>query len=237
MENRQTYRTLQNLCLVHRLSFATNSLVSRTILIRFFDFSIAAILDGYDKFHESGQKLSSLLYEIQGDHLDQFSMTWVLLNKRIYQRFVFAEFQDLIPDCIYMLKSRVSMGTYTEIAHRLVHLDEDMNSIKQSWVNVWERLQMFHFDFKDKVRGLLVRQLKRTLDVISLEKLDYEKLSNCVDDIPITQWSRKEDREMAWLWTMKYLNKDWKVCDDAMVPGGLDKMCNVCKSASARHLM
>lgn len=61
---------------------------------------IADILDGYDKFCATAKKMSSLLFELQRDLLQNFSLTWVLLNKRIFQRWVYFEVRDLIPLCI-----------------------------------------------------------------------------------------------------------------------------------------
>lgn len=58
------------------------------------------VLDGYDNFCATAKKLSLLLFELQRDTLQNFSLPWVCLNKRMYQRWVYLEVQDLIPECI-----------------------------------------------------------------------------------------------------------------------------------------
>lgn len=69
------------------------------------------ILDGYDKVCNAARALSPLLFELQRGHLQKFSLTWNLLNKRIYQRWVYWGVKELIPECvlkvrIYYLKLR-----------------------------------------------------------------------------------------------------------------------------------
>lgn len=58
------------------------------------------MLDGYDKMCNAARILSPLLFELQRGHMQQFSLTWNLLNKRIYQRWVYWSVKDLIPGCI-----------------------------------------------------------------------------------------------------------------------------------------
>lgn len=48
----------------------------------------------------AAKSLSPLLFELQRGHLQKFSLTWNLLNKRVYQRWVYLEVQELIPECI-----------------------------------------------------------------------------------------------------------------------------------------
>lgn len=48
----------------------------------------------------AAKELTPLLFELQRGHLQKFSLTWNLLNKRVYQRWVYLEVQDLIPECI-----------------------------------------------------------------------------------------------------------------------------------------
>lgn len=70
-------------------------------------FHISVILDGYDKLCSTAKKLSSLLFELQRDHLQQFELTWTILNKRMYQRYVYMEIQELIPECILKVSSNI----------------------------------------------------------------------------------------------------------------------------------
>lgn len=70
------------------------------IFFSHFSTLCAVILDGYDRLCSTAKKLSSLLFELQRDHLQQFELTWTILNKRMYQRYVYMEIQELIPECI-----------------------------------------------------------------------------------------------------------------------------------------
>jgi hypothetical protein len=58
------------------------------------------IMDGYDKVCSSAEQLAPLLFELQRGHLQKFSLSWALLNKRMYQRCVYFEVLKLIPECI-----------------------------------------------------------------------------------------------------------------------------------------
>lgn len=58
------------------------------------------VLDGYDKMCNAARIMSPLLFELQRGHMQQFALTWNLLNKRIYQRWVYWEVKDLLPECI-----------------------------------------------------------------------------------------------------------------------------------------
>lgn len=69
--------------------------------------SVSVILDGYDKVCAASKALSPLLFELQRGHLQKFSLTWNLLNKRMYQRWVYFGVKELIPECI--LKVRITV--------------------------------------------------------------------------------------------------------------------------------
>lgn len=62
--------------------------------------NFSVILNGYESLCNSAKNVSPLLYELQRGHLQKFSLTWSLLNKRIYQRWVYFDVQKLMPECI-----------------------------------------------------------------------------------------------------------------------------------------
>lgn len=66
----------------------------------FILFICSVILDGYDRLCSTAKKISSLLFELQRDHLQKFELTWTILNKRMYQRYVYMGIQEMIPECI-----------------------------------------------------------------------------------------------------------------------------------------
>lgn len=61
------------------------------------------LLDGYDKMCNASKKMQPMLYELEREHLHPFGLTWRMLNKRIYQRFVYWEVRELIPQCLLMV--------------------------------------------------------------------------------------------------------------------------------------
>lgn len=68
-------------------------------LITILLFLLSVILDGYDKMCKASKTMEPLLYELEREHLHPFGLTWSMLNKRIYQRFVYWEAREWIPEC------------------------------------------------------------------------------------------------------------------------------------------
>lgn len=166
------------------------------------------VLDGYDKFCNTAKKLSSLLYELQRDHLQAFSTTWTLLNRRMYQRYVYLVVQDLIPDYILWLKELLDADEYMALVHRLIRFDEDMSSITQSWLTVWKSLQLYHLQEGDRKRRSMINKLAHTLRIVHDMQFPFDMYPK-LKEIPMTQWSKLENREEAWVYFVDHVQREW----------------------------
>lgn len=199
-------------------------------------FNIPVILDGYDKFCSTASKLSTLLFELQRDHLQNFSLTWQLLNKRMYQRWVYLEVQDLIPECILKLKDLLDSEAYSAMAHRLIRFDEDMTSITQSWIEVWSYLQNYNLE-----SGEYFRRLRRSYftDMLKeIRKKDFSRYGQLNRTIPMSKWSELGNRQEAWLQMIDYLKKSWDEKDDSrLFMVVLNDNCGKCELELASHYM
>ena len=63
------------------------------------------ILDGYDDMCDTAELVTPLVIQLQRDHLENFNLTWLLLNQAMYYRWVYLDFEDLMAECI--LKVRI----------------------------------------------------------------------------------------------------------------------------------
>lgn len=201
-------------------------------------FSILVILDGYDKFCSTAKKLSSLLFELQRDHLQDFLLTWTILNKRMYQRYVYMEIQDLIPECILKLKDLLEPTDYSTMAHRLIRFDEDMTSTTKNWSEVWQLLQDYHVGNEDIERRKRISSIHDLLKAIRDCEFDctpYEKLLKRENSAKM-QWVKMENRDEAWVLTIDYLKRVWHEKDDTRLYATfLNKRCISCDLEIASH--
>lgn len=49
--------------------------------------------------YKSAESLSRSITEFDKGHLSKFALSWILLNKRMYLRWVYYEVRDLMPEC------------------------------------------------------------------------------------------------------------------------------------------
>lgn len=193
---------------------------------------ISVILDGYDKFCSTATKLSSLLFEIQRDQ----RLTWNLLNKRMYQRWVYFEVQDLIPECILMLKDLLDSEDYSAMAHRLIRFDEEMTSITQSWIEVWSYLQNYYLEGEECERRTRILHLEEMMK--SIRANDFSRYGEVKATIPMAQWGKLDNRKEAWLQMIDYLKKVWNEKDDSrLAVKVLNDNCVKCEFELASHYM
>lgn len=203
-------------------------------------FFFSDILDGYDNFCSTAKKLSSLLYELQRDHLETFSLTWLLLNKRMYQRYVYLVVQELIPDCILWLKEYLDADKYSAMANRLISFDEDMTAITQEWLIVWENLQKYHLTVADRKRRSMTLKLAQTMITIHDTQFPFKRYPKLKKNLSMSQWSKLENRGDAWLHMVDYIKREWNCterCLKRLATPLQNKICPKCDSASISHHM
>lgn len=207
-------------------------------MFSFFAVIISVILDGYDKFCSTAKKLSSLLFELQRDHLQQFLLTWTILNKRMYQRYVYMEIQELIPECILKLKDLLEPDEYSTMAHRLIRFDEDMTSITKNWSDVWSLLQEYHMGEEDSERRNRISCIQDLLKAIRDCEFNFEPYDALMkrENSAKMQWMRMENRDEAWALTVDYLKRVWQEKDDSRLYATVqNERCITCDFALASH--
>lgn len=154
----------------------------------------------------------------------------------MYQRWVYFEVQDLIPECILMLKDLLDSDDYSAMAHRLIRFDEDMTSITQSWIEVWSHLQNYHLEDEECARRVRISYLEAMLKAI--RERDFSRYGELKETIPMAQWAKLENREEAWLQMVDYLKKVWDEKDDSRLTiKVLNDNCVKCESELASHYM
>lgn len=154
----------------------------------------------------------------------------------MYQRWVYFEVQDLIPECILMLKDLQDSDHYHAMAHRLIHFDEDMTSITTSWIEVWTFLQSYYLEGEEYARRVRISYLEEMLKTI--RKRDFSRYGELKETIPMAQWTKLEKREQAWLQMLDYLKKVWDEKDDSRLSVKVfNDNCVKCELELASHYM
>lgn len=154
----------------------------------------------------------------------------------MYQRWVYFEVQDLIPECILMLKDMLDSDDYSAMAHRLIRFDEDMTSITQTWIEVWSYLQNYYLEDEEYARRVRISYLEEMLKTI--RKRDFSRYGQLIEPIPMAQWSKLENRQMAWLQMVDYLKRVWNEKDDSrLTVKVLNDNCVKCEFELASHYM
>lgn len=161
-----------------------------------------------------------------------------MLNKRMYQRYVYMEIQELIPECILKLKDLLEPAEYSTMAHRLIRFDEDMTSIAKSWADVWSLLQEYHKgseDFDRRSRICCLQDLLKGIRDYKFDFTPYEKLLK-QENTQKMQWMQMENRDDAWALTVDYLKRVWQGNNDARIYITLrNEQCITCYSELASH--
>lgn len=151
----------------------------------------------------------------------------------MYQRWVYLEVQDLIPECILTLKDLLDSEDYSAMAHRLIRFDEDMTSITQSWIEVWSLLQNYYLEREEYSRRLRISYLEEMLKMI--RKTYFGRLNRTV---PMSKWMEMGNRQEAWLQMIDYLKNVWDEKDDSrLFIQVLNDNCVKCQFELASHYM
>lgn len=156
------------------------------------------------------------------------------MNKRMYQRWVYFEVQELIPECILMLKDILDADQYSAMAHRLIRFDEDMSSIALSWIEVWSHLLNYYLEHQSQ--RFRISCLEKMMQTI--RALKFTMYGKRMVTIPMDKWAQLEDREEAWLQMIDYLKKVWDEKDDTRLTREvIYDTCSKCEFELASHYM
>ncbi|KAL1377676.1 hypothetical protein pipiens_016099 [Culex pipiens pipiens] len=194
------------------------------------------ILDGYDKLCHSAKSLSPLLFELQRGHLQQFSLTWCLINKRMYQRFVYLEVQKIIPECILKLKELLFDEEYKSMVYRFIQFDDEMNSTSQIWRDVWSLLHDYHKAKEDSARRKRITSAHSLLVAVRDSEFNFDPEVQRTKDRPIVEWLACEDRSLVWQYVVLSLRSKWIACINPRLTASIENVqCRKCNFALATH--
>ncbi|XP_058467636.1 uncharacterized protein LOC131440392 [Malaya genurostris] len=194
------------------------------------------ILDGYDKLCHSAKALSPLLFELQRGHLQQFSLTWCLINKRMYQRFVYLEVQKIIPECILKLKELLFDDEYKTMVYRFIQFDDEMNSTSQIWRDVWSLLHDYHKAKEDSARRKRISSAHSLLLAVKQSEFNFIPEIQRQKERPIVEWLSLEDRNLVWQYVIHNLKIKWIACTNPRLNASIENIqCRKCNFALATH--
>lgn len=124
------------------------------------------------------------------------------------------------------------------MAHRLIRFDEDMTSITQTWIEVWSLLQAYHLrdeDIDRRHRILFLQELLKNIKDCNYDFTGYEKVTK-LENPPITQWTKMEDRNEVWALWIHHLKRIWNGHKDRRLLASVrNDHCTKCNYALASH--
>ncbi|XP_037911819.1 uncharacterized protein LOC119651981 isoform X2 [Hermetia illucens] len=189
------------------------------------------IVQGYEKICELSEKIKSLLFTFESNHLKKFHLTWVLLNRRMYQKYVFASFSETAIQCMLKLKSEVSTSRYIEILRKYINFDDEMLSVKENWKSVWELLNRHHMAGEDIERRERIRLIHNTFECI--QDLSDERSHGVVDK---ARWEDFEDRGIVWQNVISAAKNIWQKNDKTRLNATVHlEKCVSCKTCTDNH--
>lgn len=73
---------------------------------------LLVLIDGYETFMQEANELHQYMLELESGHMKQFGMSWNLLNKRMYQRWVYADIIQVVEEMVNCIKEQVINSCY-----------------------------------------------------------------------------------------------------------------------------
>jgi hypothetical protein len=196
------------------------------------------IMDGYDKVCSSAEQLAPLLFELQRGHLQKFSLSWALLNKRMYQRCVYFEVLKLIPECILKLKKLVIVEKFKSMVQRFTKFDDEMSLITEQWRDIWNSLLEYHKSTADMARRRRISSAHSIMLAIKQSEFRFDETLNVAEERNIQSWSQLERRDEVWQNVVYHLQKKWFECTNPRLSANICNFrCNKCNKSIGVHYM
>ncbi|GAB0092497.1 uncharacterized protein DMENIID0001_074930 [Sergentomyia squamirostris] len=197
------------------------------------------VLDGYDKICNAAKILTPLLFENQSGHLQQFSLTWLLLNKRLYHKYVSSQVQYLIPQCLAQLRV-ISYDDTPTILKRYFDFSDELMLTTEVWKESWLLLQKYHLTQKDIERRQRILTAHSFLELIRNSRPHGEDLSAATElNSGVLDWLESQDKEYVWQNTLAHIRTKWIPCTDKRLSAPLENNqclhCNVDLSDHKLH--
>lgn len=176
--------------------------------------------------------------ELQRGHLQQFSLTWSLLNQRMYQKWVYLEVQKLVPECIIKLKELVYSEKYKSMVFRFIKFDDEMTKTTQTWREVWSLLHDYNLSRKELERRKRISNVGLLLKKIKSSQMKFlEDVNDAGNQLTIQQSINMERQEFrVWQTVYNFIRNKWIASSDSRTSMEISNMqCLKCKSALSSH--
>ncbi|KAJ6638598.1 Protein FAM193A [Pseudolycoriella hygida] len=196
------------------------------------------ILDGYERVCSASKALAPLLFELQRGHLQKFSLTWNILNKRMYQRWVYWNVKELIPECILKLKTILDSEKYKAMVYRFIKFDDEMTLLTFKWREIWSLTNDYHMDNADAERRRRMYSVHSILKRIKNTKfkVDFKQFEDDKNNFTPVKWLTMEDKSTVWKYAIYFLKTKWVECSEhRLYAENMKVQCLKCDFALATH--
>lgn len=175
----------------------------------------SVILNGFDRITEIAETLTPLVIEMR-DHLQKFSLTWLLMNQCMYYRFLYLDIESRMADCILRLKDTVDNETYKQYVYRFIIFDEQMTTVSQSWDVALVELDVFRKFTEEQIGRIerigLIRSIFMTLDDLNIpettqQTLTEENKEELEDQVLTMDWIVSSEKDDVWMNVMNNIKK------------------------------
>ncbi|CAO1442735.1 unnamed protein product [Diamesa serratosioi] len=161
------------------------------------------ILNGFDRITEIAETLTPLVIEMR-DHLQKFSLTWLLMNQCMYYRFLYLDIESRMADCILRLKDTVDNETYKQYVYRFIKFDEQMTTVSQSWNVALVELDIFRKFTEEQIGRIerigLIRSIFMTLNDLNIpEPANLESNKELDDQVLTMDWIATSEKNGVWM--------------------------------------
>lgn len=165
--------------------------------------------------------VTPLMFELQRGHMQEFALTWNLLNKRMYQRYVYSTVKDLIPECILrvslcerqhrrcaslhlcdasrsiqQLRQALEPDAYRRLVYRFIKFDDEMTYVTFKWREVWSLLSAHELSAVEDQRRTRVRIEREILGSIKQTSCNLRLVCHDAAD----QHTNKKQHAFDWLY-------------------------------------
>lgn len=170
----------------------------------------SVILNGFDRITEIAETLTPLVIEMR-DHLQKFSLTWLLMNQCMYYRFLYLDIESRMADCILRLKDTVDNETYKQYVYRFIKFDEQMTTVSQSWDVALVELDVFRKFTQEQIGRIerigLIRSIFMTLNDLNIPETPLEDTKELDDQVLTMDWIVTSEKNDVWMNVMNNIKK------------------------------
>lgn len=180
---------------------------------------LSYVLDGYEELCAVSESISRFLFAFENHHLNKFCLTWTMLNKRMYQQYVYLNVTDTMLACIITLKEDELTKKRSILIKKYIQFDDEMIQIDRTWKDTWVALNLYNLSEDERNRRMRLKAIHNLFDVIR-----KDVTATCTQCVDISEWSTNENRQLVWQSMLAFVAKssvesfsghiNTLVCDD-----------------------